>query len=208
MKWADSGYTSLATSTLAQHSGSWTSRMKVSAEDPTSALGFSLWATPNLDLRTETPSSRWWSTCGEAHEVKHILHPSDFNPALWCELPSAKGGQLEAHFKVHFKSEIISSKDFCYVNISILMYPKYFQFKMVGIKLIWSLSATIVTYLNMLIFITTAVFLLCTQNHPGPPMSMQTCLSMNRSAIRHIQAFTTPYLLTPTHLCKCGLLHR
>lgn len=200
MKWADSGYTSLATSTLAQHSGSWTSRVKVSAKDPTSALGFSLWATPNLDLWTETPSSRWHAW-GEAHP-----------PFSWLQLCSvmwaAKGGQLEAHFKVHCKSEIISSKDFYYVNISILMYPKYFQFKMVGIKLIWSLSATIVTYLNMLIFITTAVFLLCTQNHPGPAMSMQTCLSMNRSAIRHIQAFTTPYLLTPTHLYKCGLLHR
>lgn len=123
-----------------------------------------------------------------------------------CQAP--RGEQLEVHFKVHCRSELISSKDFCYVNISILMYLKYFQLKMVGIKLIRSLSATILTSLNMLLFITTAVFLLYTQNHPGPPTSTQTCLSMNRSAIRHIQAFTTPYLLTPTHLYKGGLLHR
>lgn len=134
MKWAESGSTSPSTSTLAQH------RMKVSAED--SALTqFFFYSELPLVWNCEPKHPLAAGT----HKAKHV-HPSNLSPTSQCEPPSAKGEQLEGG-SLQSRSEVISSKDFCYINISnnILMYLRYFQFKMAGTKPIWSLSATMVT---------------------------------------------------------------
>lgn len=106
--------------------------MKVSAGDPTSSWGFLLWAASNLDLWTETPTSSWHAQ-GEAHPPSVRLSSTLLHR---CEPPSAKRGELEAHFKVRCMSKLMSSKDFRYINVSILMYLKYFQLKLEGIKMI------------------------------------------------------------------------
>lgn len=46
----------------------------------------------------------------------------------------------------------------------------------------------------MFIFITTAAFLLYTQNGPEYTVAMQMWLQMNMREIRHLQAFTTKEL--------------
>lgn len=106
--------------------------MKVSAENPTSSPGFLLWGTSNLDLWPKTPSNSWHAR-GEAHAPSVHLTST---PLQRCELPSAKVGQPKAHFKVCCRSELISSKDFHHIDVTDLMYLKYFQFKMVKMKLI------------------------------------------------------------------------
>lgn len=138
---AESGSTSLSISILAQHRmeeaepAEWKSVLRT---QHLPIFFFLLWASSSMELWAKIPSGSW-HTQGKA---RPSIQPQP-HFMMWtskCQRGAA-GGSPQS------RSEVISSKDFWYININnnILIYLRYFQFKMAGTKPIWSLSTTMVT---------------------------------------------------------------
>lgn len=124
MNETESGSTSLSTSALAQNGGSWTCRMSQCWGPSTHTCFFHSELT-SMELGTKTPTGSWHTQAISCTSIQPQPHFQMW--ASKCQRGAA-GGSLQS------RSEVISSKEFCYININskILMYLRYFQFEMIG----------------------------------------------------------------------------